>query len=246
MTIHETAIIGQNVTIADDVNIGPFTIIHSNVEIAGNTNIGSYCELGVPNNLGKVDTTIIDTDSTIRSHSIIYAGCGFGPGLTTGHRVTIRENTYAGINFQVGTLSDIQGDCSMGDNVRFHSNVHICKTSKIGNCVWVFPFTVLTNDPHPPSEILTGPIIEDFSIVATGSILLPGSIVRKNSMVGAATVVKGEVPIGTICVGNPGKIVGKTSKILHKGDGKPAYPWYRHFRRGYPAGALPEIFDENF
>jgi serine acetyltransferase len=47
------------------------------------------------------------------------------------------------------------------------------------------------------------------------------------------SLVKGDVPPDSIYVGNPGKVVGSTSRIKLK-NGEPAYPWRRHFHRGYP------------
>ena len=70
-----------------------------------------------------------------------------GEKLVTGHRVVVREKTTAGKAFQIGTMNDIQGDCVIGDYVRCQSNVFIGKASKVGNFVWLLPYTVLTNDP---------------------------------------------------------------------------------------------------
>jgi len=154
--------------------------------------------------------------------------------MRTGHKVTIREGVRAGKDLQVGTLSDIQGHCTIGDHVRFHSNVHVGQKSTIGNFVWIFPYVVLTNDPHPPSEILEGCIVSDFAIIATMSTVLPGKIVHSGALVGAMTLVRDDVPPDAICVGVPGKIVGSTNKIRFKDSGLPVYPWRRHFHRGYP------------
>ncbi len=64
---------------------------------------------------------------------IFYEGSLFAEKLITGHRVTVREKTIAGKNLQIGTLSDIQGHCTIGNYVRMRSNVHIGQHSKIGN-----------------------------------------------------------------------------------------------------------------
>jgi len=59
--------------------------------------------------------TLIGANSLIRSHCIIYAGSNLVHNLTTGHRVTIRENTIAGHHCMFGTYRDIQGDCNIGN-----------------------------------------------------------------------------------------------------------------------------------
>ena len=167
--IHSTAIISPSAVIGKNVSIGPYSIVHDGVNIGNDTVIESHCEIGHPSPLAEGTPLILGKSSLIRSHSIFYAGSTFGDRLVTGHRVTVREKTVAGINFQIGTLCDIQGHCSIGDYVRFHSNVHIGQHSRIGNFIWIFPYVVLTNDPHPPSNVMQGVIVEDFAAIATMS-----------------------------------------------------------------------------
>jgi acetyltransferase-like isoleucine patch superfamily enzyme len=52
--------------------------------------------------------------------------------------------------------------------------------------------------------------IGDNSFVGTGSILMPGSRLGKNVIVGAGSVVRGEVPDDSIVMGNPAIVVGNT------------------------------------
>lgn len=232
--IHPTAIISPRAELGSNVGVGPYSIVHENVIIGANTTIGSHCEIGIETPRSQSPKLVIGNNSLIRSHSVFYAGSQFGDGLTTGHRVSVRENTKAGHAFQIGTLCDIQGDCEIGDYVRFHSNVHVGQKTKIGSFVFLFPYVVVTNDPHPPSELLMGAILEDFCVIATMSVVLPGVRVASGALVGAMTQVKEDVPAEMICIGSPGKIIGPTSKIKHRGTNKPAYPWRRHFHRGYP------------
>lgn len=231
--------------IGDNVKIGPYTIIHDNVCIGAGSDIGSHCEIGVKNHLSGGGLLMIGCDSIIRSHSVFYEGSTFGDKLITGHRVTVREKTKAGLNFQLGTLSDIQGHCEIGDYVRFHSNVHVGQKSKIGNFVWIFPYVVLTNDPHPPSEILIGVIIEDFAAIATMSVILPGATISKGVLIGAHSSVKGKTEPDMVYAGSPAKAICEAKKIkLQDGTNTPAYPWVRHFNRGYPQEIVERWLNE--
>ena len=114
--------------------------VEDNVIIQDNVKIEGYCETGVSNHLSKGEKLVIGKSSYIRSHSIFYEGSTFGDKLITGHRVIVREQVHAGMNLQIGSLSDIQGHSEIGDYVRFHSNVHVGQKAKIGNFVWIFPY----------------------------------------------------------------------------------------------------------
>lgn len=233
--IHPTAIVSDKAIIGENVQIGPFCVVYDNVEIGDNSVIESFCELGVMNKFCDNLPLRIGKNSHIRSHSIFYAASVFGDNLITGHRVTVREKTMVGKGFQIGTLGDIQGQCEIGDYVKCHSNVHIGNKTKIGNYVWIFPYVVLTNDPHPPSEVLIGCEIDDFAVIATMSVVLPGVKVASDTLVGAGSIVGKDVEPGWVVAGNPAKPICEITKIkLKDGSGRSAYPWRTHFHRGYP------------
>ena len=239
--IHETAIVSGHAKLGRNVVIGPYTIIHPETIIGDDTEIGSNCEIGYPTPSADGEPLVLGASSLIRSHSVLYQGSTFGAELVTGHRVTIREKTKAGANFQVGTLGDIQGNCVIGDYVRFHSNVHIGQHSWIGNFVWIFPYVVLTNDPHPPSSVMMGVRIEDFAAIATSSVVLPGVTVGAGALVAAQSSVSKNVEPGKVVGGVPAKVLCDTTDIsLKDGSDMSAYPWRRHFHRGYPAHVVSE------
>lgn len=243
--IHSTAIVSSSAHLGANATIGPFTIIHDNVTIGDNSNIESHCVLGHPSHLANDQPLVIGENAHIRSHSIFYQGSTFGSRLTTGHRVTVREKTFAGENLQIGTLCDIQGHCNIGNYVRFHSNVHIGQKSIIGNYVWIFPYVVLTNDPHPPSEVSKGVCIKDFAAIATMSIILPGVVVGQGALIGAHSSVNRDVLADTVVAGVPARFVCNANEIkLKDGSGRAAYPWRTHFSRGYPEHIVKQWLDE--
>lgn len=229
-------------SIAKNINIHPTALVYPNVVLHDNVFIGPYCIIGEPtgdyyNDPDKHNfkKTEIGANSIIRSHSVIYEGVEIGENFNTGHHVTIREQSKIGKNCSVGTLSDIQGKVTIGDFVRMHSNVHIGQLSTIKDYVWIFPYTVITNDLYPPMDELIGCTIEEYAIVTTGSILLPGVTVGKDSMVAAGAVVSKDVEPETIVMGVPAKKRGDIKDIT-KENGEHVYPWKRYIKeyRGYP------------
>ncbi|MFM5840749.1 N-acetyltransferase [Aeromonas caviae] len=245
MNIHPTAIISGKAKIGKNVTIGAYTVIYDNVDIGDGSVIESFCEIGVANSLSEGNVLIIGENAHIRSHSIFYEGSQFDSSLVTGHRVTVREKTKAGKNFQIGTLSDIQGHCEIGDYVRTHSNVHIGQHSKIGDFVWIFPYVVLTNDPTPPSNVMQGVVVDNFAVIATMSVILPGAHISEGCLIGAHSCLSGKTEKDTIYAGSPAKVIGCTSKLkLKDGTRRPAYPWRKHFTRGYPEHIVQEWINE--
>lgn len=237
--ICDNVYIGENVTIGENVFLDIGCIIRDNVTIGKGSKIGARCILGehlqdfYEDITNKNHPLIIGEDALIRSETIIYGDCVIGNGFQTGHRVTIREGTHIGNHTRVGTLSDIQGACEIGDYVNLHSNVHIARASKLCDYVWIFPYVVLTNDPQPPSEMLSGVEVKEFAVIATGTVVLPGVRIGKDAMVGAGSVVTRDVPDEMTAFGNPAKTHGNVKNILRK-DGASAYPWRNHFERGMP------------
>jgi len=238
--IHSTAIVSKSATLGAGVTIGAGTIVYDNVRIGEGVVIGPYCTIGEPiatyyrHDGYRNPDLVIGPRSLIRSHTVIYAGSTIGAHFECGHRATIRENTRIGSHCRVGTLCDIQGDCHLGDYVRLHSNVHVSQKSWIGNFVWIFPYTVLTNDPHPPSNLLQGVRIDDFAVLATMVVVLPGVHIGHDALVGAKALVREDVPPEAVVVGSPAKQICTIHEVRSRRTGEPVYPWREHFDRGMP------------
>ncbi len=236
----------HNVSMGENVTVGHGAIIYPNVVIGDNTVIGPYSIIGEPSgsfysknsaDIQKHDfkKTFIGSNSVIRSHAVIYENVQIGDDFQSGHRITIRENSVIGKKCSVGTLSDIQGCITIGNYVRLHSNVHIGQHSTIEDFVWVFPYVVITNDPYPPHNDLKGVIIKEYSVIASASVILPGIIIGKNSMVGAHSVVTKNVDDEMLVFGNPAMPKCSVREIRDK-NGNKKYPWKEYLRgfRGYP------------
>jgi acetyltransferase-like isoleucine patch superfamily enzyme len=242
--IHPTALVDPAADLGRGVEIGPFSIVHGGVELGAGSVVGSHCELGHPA-AGGSSPLRIGPGALIRSHSVLYAGSTFGDGLQTGHRVTLREGIDAAEDLRVGTLSDVQGDTAVGRHVRLHSGVFVAKGATIGDFVWVFPHVVLTDDPHPPSDgHNAGVTLERFAAVAASAVLLPGVRVGEGALVAAGTLVRADVPPGMLCAGVPGTVRGPVDRIQLADGSGPAYPWRRHFHRGYPPDVVEEWLAE--
>lgn len=232
--------ISEKASIGENVRIGDNTIIYDNVILGDNAVIANDCILGEPtneyyhNSEYSNPTLEIGSNALIRSHSIIYAGCKIDPYFISGHRVTIRENTEIGEHTSIGTLCDIQGYVKIGKYCRLHSNVHIAQKAMIGNFVFMYPFSVITNDPYPPSEMIKGGLIGDYSQIGVHAVILPGIKVGENCLIGANSLVNKPVPDYSLVSGDPSMVIMDVRKIIALGGKGRYYPWMYHFEKGLP------------
>lgn len=54
--------------------------------------------------------------------------------------------------------------------------------------------------------------IKDNVFIGANVTILPGTIIERNCIIGAGAIIKGHIPENSIVIGNPSKVVGKTSE----------------------------------
>jgi len=144
--IHSTAIIADSAKIADDVEIGAYSIIGDDVEIGGGTRIDSHVVINGPTRIGR------------DNHIYQFASVGDDPQdkkyageptrLTIGDRNTIREfctlsrgtiqdrsETIVGNDNWIMAYVHIAHDCVVGDNTIMANNVTLAGHVYVGD--WV-------------------------------------------------------------------------------------------------------------
>lgn len=232
--VSESAKIGRN------VRIGRNTIIHDHVEIGDDSVICENCIIGEPGARSYFEDdyrnppTVIGPGSLIRSGSVIYSGSTFGEGFRSGNLVSIREQTTFGKHCVVGSQSDIQGDVRFGDYCRLNSHVQVASKCVFGNFVFIYPFVVFTNDPHPPSNYLEGVTVGDFTQVAASTVILPGIRIGSHNLIGANSLVKNHIGDFELHMGNPAKKICSLNFMFSKEHQGPHYPWPYHYDKGLP------------
>lgn len=190
--------------------IAETAIVYPGVELGNNVEIGDFCIVGHPLANGDTPSTYIGDNSTIRSHTVIYAGNKIGQNFVCGHKVNIREKNSIGNNVSIGTHSVVEHQVVIESNVRIHTNVFIPEFSHIKENAWIGPNVVLTNAKYPKSPSakvnLKGPTLEPGSIIGANSTLLPGVQIGSGSVVGAGSLVTHDIPAGVIAFGAPAKV----------------------------------------
>jgi len=193
--------------------------IYPNVKLGKDAEIGEFCIIGMPprgKKPGELETVIGD-GAVIRSHSVIYAGNIIGHGFETGHHIMIRELNTIGNNVSVGTGVDIEHHSIIEDNVRVHSQAAVPEYSHLKEGCWIGPFVNFINCWHPgcpkAKECIAGPTIGRYAKIGTNSLIYPRVKIGDHALIGAAAIVRKDVPDRAVVVGNDNKIVGDVFEL---------------------------------
>ncbi len=157
--------------------------------------------------------------SLIRSGTIIYKGSKIGKRFTSGHNAVIREDNIIGDDVVVGVGSYLGPGNIIGNKVKIHTNCFL-EGVTLGDNVIISPHVVFTNDPYPPCKICVktvgGAKVGRNTVIGANATILPGIKIGENVLVGAGSVVTKDIPDSTVVVGNPARIIKKSSEIKHK------------------------------
>lgn len=89
------------------------------------------------------------------------------------------------------------------------ATLRLSRPLSIGERCVVSQLAIVTTemlDPHAPMRSIHAPItIEDDCWIAADSLVLPGTIVRAGTVVGARSLVEGELPGWSVAVGQPAR-----------------------------------------
>ena len=134
--IHSSAIIRAGASIADDVEVGPYSVIGEQVAIGAGTKIGSHSVIEGRTSIGKNNTIFHhvsigeipqdkkyrneDTTLTIGDGNVIREFCSFNTGT-----IQDRANTFIGNNNWIMAYVHVAHDCVIGNNVIFANCVQL-------------------------------------------------------------------------------------------------------------------------
>lgn len=138
-------------------------------------------------------------------------GLTFGEGFTTGYRCRIEifgqgaDKLVFGKNCKIGDNVHLvsSGSVKIGDDCLFASNIFVSDTDHGGK-------NDLPTTPPDERELVSNPVeIGNCVWIGEGVAVLPGAKIGNGCIIGAHSVVKGEIPDYTIAVGTPAKVVKK-------------------------------------
>jgi UDP-N-acetylglucosamine acyltransferase len=197
--IHPQAIIDPTATLADNVSVGPFSVIGAGVEIGEGTVIDSHVVINGPTHIGR--------DNKIYSFAAIggdpqdkkYAG--EATELEIGDRNVIRE--YCTISR--GTTQDA-GVTRIGDDNWIMATVHIAHDCQIGN------HTIFANSVTLAGHV----IIEDYVILGGFTLVHQFCKIGAHCFTGMNSVISKDVLPFLMVSGHMAKPHGLNSEGLKR------------------------------
>lgn len=195
--IHPTAIVDARAQLADDVSVGPYSIIGEHVIIGAGSVVGPHC--------------VVDGHTRIGKNNTFYRFCSIGGNpqdkkyqgeptkLEIGDGNTVRE--YVTIN--TGTVQDV-GTTRLGDDNWIMAYVHIAHDCQIAS------HTVIANGVQLAGHIH----IDDWVVLGGLSAVHQFVHIGAHAMIGGTSSIRQDIPPYLIGAGDPFRPVGINSEGL--------------------------------
>lgn len=197
--IHPTAIIEPGAQLADDVSVGPYSVIGSHVSIGSGSVVGAHC--------------VIDGRTQIGKNNNFYRFCSIGgnpqdkkyrgepTGLVIGDGNTFRE--YVTVN--TGTVQDV-GTTRLGDDNWVMAYVHIAHDCQIGSHTIIANAVQLAGHIHVGDWVVLGGLSAVHQFVRIGA----------HAMIGGTSSIRQDIPPYILGAGDPFRPVGINSEGLSR------------------------------
>jgi UDP-N-acetylglucosamine acyltransferase len=211
MQLHPTALVSKKARLADDIQVGPYTIIGDNVEIASGARIGAHC--------------VIEGNTVIGKNCQLFSGAAVGSQpqdlkyrgeksfLEIGENNIIRE--YCTLNLGTGE----GGRTIVGNNNLIMAYSHIAHDCRVGSECIIANCGTLAGHVTIEDKAIVGGLVAIHQFVRVGQL----------SIIGGCSKVVQDIPPYSTCDGHPARVYGLNLVGLRRGNiGKEAMADLKH------------------
>ena len=197
--IHETAIVDAGTSLADDVEVGPYSIIGDGVEIGAGTVVGPHVVIKGPTSIGRDNhffqfSSIGEVPQDKKYH-------GEPTRLEIGDRNVVREF----VTFSRGTVGGI-GKTVIGSDNLFMAYCHVAHDCVIGN------HTIFANAASLSGHVEVG----DYAILGGFTSVHQFTRIGGRSFCGLGSVVSQDIPPFSTVAGDRARVVGINKEGLKR------------------------------
>lgn len=197
--IHPTAIIDPRANLADDVEVGPYSIVGPNTEIGPGTRIGPHVVIGAHTRIGARNTLFQFSSIGEAPQDKKYKG--EPTRLEIGDDNTIRE--FCTLNR--GTVQDA-GVTRVGNNNWIMAYVHLAHDCHVGNN------TIFANNAQLAGHVHVG----DYAILGGFTVVHQFCRIGAHSMTAISTVLLQDLPAYVMAAGNTAEPHGINAEGLRR------------------------------
>ena len=197
--IHSTAIVDPGARLAENVEVGPYSVIGADVEIGPGSRIGPHVVIKGPTVLGA--RTRIFQFASVGEDCQDKKYAGEPTRLVMGDDNVVRE----GATLHRGTVQD-RGETTIGSRNLFMAYVHVGHDCVIGNdCI-------LANQVTLAGHVTLG----DFAILGGLSAIHQFCYFGAHAMAGGGSIITKDTPAFVMINGNPARVHGLNSVGLKR------------------------------
>ena len=215
----ENLVLGEGVTLPDDVEVGANVVIHAGTVIGAGCVIQDNVVLGKTPKLASRSTAkkkdlpglVLAEAVTVCSGAVVFAGSSIGARTVIGDQAFVRENVQIGENCGIGRGVCIENQVSIGSRCSIQSNSYITRLATLEDDVFIAPCVTTTNDnfmgrTDARHELLKGATIRRAARIGGGVVILPGIEIGEEAFVAAGALVTKDIPAGKLVAGLPARV----------------------------------------
>ncbi|MDH4200572.1 MAG: acyl-ACP--UDP-N-acetylglucosamine O-acyltransferase [Spirochaetia bacterium] len=188
--IHKTALVDEKARLAENVEIGPFSIIGPDVTIGAGTKIGAYVQIKNCVEIGNENQIFHGSSIGELGQDLTFSNPE--PKIVIGNKNILRENVVIHQPAKQGNTT------RLGDQNYIMCNVHLGHDVRMGN-----------NNIIAPTSALGGHVELENNVYISGLVAIHQFVhIGRYAIIGGGTPALLDVPPYSMLTGSPGAITG--------------------------------------
>jgi UDP-2-acetamido-3-amino-2,3-dideoxy-glucuronate N-acetyltransferase len=229
--------VAPETVVPDDTLIAPHVTIYSGVQLGAGVALEQGAIVGRPQQIdahsrsprqAAGEATLIGDGCRVGSSTVVVAGARVGRGSYLSDHVLIRESAVLGEEVMIGRGSVATHNTRIGDRTRIQNETLVGPWTYIEEDVLVSPRVTFVGDPtmgrRPAHAVSGGILVRRACRIGTAAIIFQDVEVGEEAVIGAAALVRADVPPRTVVVGAPARPVREVT------DGELLEQWRENAR----------------